>query len=158
MKNQTSLIEFLKKPIVIIAMIVFGIIYSVFFDNEEPVATKPEPAKVEIVDFSKMSYEEKQKHIENYLKHTDDTGYEIMTDIRNAITKKFNYPKTVKFDWSSQPIFDNAYVVEADSGWVHLSGRGTAENAYKQKSTFHYSVKLKITDKEVGILDVKVNK
>jgi len=157
MKNKTTLLEFFKKPIVIIALIIF-ILYSVIFNKEDPGTTKPEPVKVEIVDFSKMTYEGKQIYIEDYLKHTDDTGYEIMTDIRNAITNKFNYPKTVKFDWSSQPIFDNAKVVEADKGWVNISGKGTAQNALKQKSTFHYSVKLKITDKEVGILDIKVNK
>ncbi len=156
MKNQQTLKDVLKKPIVIIALLAF-VLYSVFFNNDKPTQETQEPKK-ESIAFDKMTYEQKQVFIEDYLQHTDDTGYEIMTDIRNEIKKQFNYPKTVKFDWNSQPVFDNAKVVEADSGWVNISGKGSAQNAFKQQSEFYYNVKLKITDKEIGILNVKVNK
>lgn len=48
-------------------------------------------------------------------------------------------------------------MVEADSGWVYLSGSGTSENVFKQETIFYYAVKLKVTDEVIQILDVNVS-
>ncbi len=104
-----------------------------------------------------MTYEEKQSWIENYMKieNTDNDGYALIGYIIDAVKNSFNYPQTVKLD--IEPNFINAYVVEADSGWVFAKGKGTANNAFNVPAGFHYSVKWKITPTEKSILDVSIS-
>lgn len=124
--------------------------------NSESTATTTEPVASPF-DWKTATYEDRQKYIENYLQHPNDAGYTTVNNIRQAIKKRFNYPKSVSFNLSTPPILSRAYVVEADSGWVYLSGSGTSENAFKQETSFYYAVKLKVTDEVIQILDVNVS-
>ncbi len=149
--------EKFRKPAILIIAVVIGLaLYSAFTNQPAPNEIAPESI-VTTIDFEIATYEEKQAYIQNYLNNPDDAGYETVTNMRNLIKAKFNYPKTVDFTFGEDPILSRGRIVDADTGIVFIEGTGTSENAFKQESEFAYSVRLKITDKVISVEDVSVS-
>lgn len=142
-----------RKVIAIAFIVVIGLIVVIGISESE---TTEIPTTPEKIDFEVATYEEKQAYLQAYLKNPDQSGFDMQEQMANQIKKRFNNPKTVRFG-STYPLLSNGRVVEADSGWVFIDGKGTAENAFKQESNFTYTVKLKITDKTINIEDIQVN-
>lgn len=144
--------KFRKPAIIIIAIVIVLALVNVFTDSPEPQTPTTEVAAVNI-DFNTATYEEKQAWLEQYLK-ADHTTINMQLD--KAIKEKFNYPKTVDFNFGESPFMSNGRIVDADTGTVFIEGNGTSENAFKQESDFSYSVRLKINDKETIIDNISI--
>lgn len=145
----------MKKLRKIAVIIIIAVIAMIVFNNALIETTDTEPEVVKI-DFSTATYEEKQAFIEAYLQNPNQAGIDIQTQMAFQIKKRFNYPESVSFG-SNYPLLSNGHVIEADSGWVHINGKGTAENAFKQKTNFDYTAKLKITDKTISIESIDIS-
>jgi hypothetical protein len=104
-----------------------------------------------------MQYEQKEAWIKKYLKDPDDQGYALISEMNKAVKSKFNYPKEVDFNFGESPTFNNVRIVDAESGTVFVEGGGTAKNSFGVKSTFTYSVRLKVTKDSLYITNVSVN-
>jgi hypothetical protein len=103
-----------------------------------------------------LSYKEKQEWIEWYLKSPSDLGYQLIETTNNAIQSNFSSTETIEWDPWGGATFVNAYVVDADNGWVFTKGKCSVENAFGQRVVYSYQVKWKITPKELSLLKADV--
>jgi hypothetical protein len=132
--------------VIALLFVTFIVTVSILMSNDKTVPTK---------DWQQMTYEERQKWIEAYLKDPDDAGYQLVAMMDEGIKNKFSFPKEVDFE--DRPTFLKAYVVEADSGWVFVNGKGNAKNAYGVKVGFSYQCKLTITKTKRELTEIRVN-
>lgn len=107
--------------------------------------------------WTSLSYEQKDAWIKDYLKQPDDQGYALISEMRNDIVSKFDYPEEVEFTYGQTPTFVNADVVDADRGVTFVRGTGTAKNSFGVKQGFIYSVRLVVTKDSFYLDDVSVN-
>lgn len=100
-----------------------------------------------------IAYETKEKWVQAFIKSPSNDSY-VMLD--NLIRKQFQYPKTVKYSNTSQPLIKNGRIVDAETGTVFLEGTGEATNGFGVPMEFGYSIRFKITPDSQGFDDINV--
>lgn len=107
--------------------------------------------------WTSLNYDQKETWIKDYLNNPDDNGFVMITQMKNAVKNKFNYPDEVEFNLGESPGFVNADIIDAETGTVFSRGSGTAKNAFGVKQGFSYSIRLKVTKDSLYIAEVSVN-
>jgi hypothetical protein len=109
-----------------------------------------------VKEWNLCTYEEKQAWIENYIKHPDERLYELISNSNDALKERFFYPSTIRLEYGGAN-FINAYVVEADSGWVYKTGEVTAKNAFGLELRYSFNIMWKITPLEFNIIKIDIS-